>query len=92
MLDQAELASLLRQRGGYSDRGLARLVAMRWALSVARSRGRPPVSFGQVVQASGLPAAALRRELPRAALDPVIGSVAAGLRRAVRRVRPGGAG
>ena len=84
--DQAELAGRLRRAGGYSERGLARLLAMRWALSVARSKGRPPVSLGELANTSGLSLASLRRALPRAAIDPPAGSVAAGLRRARRRM------
>lgn len=86
--DQAELASRLLQQGGYSEQGLARLVAMRWALSVGRTRGRPPASLGQLSEVSGIPAAVLWRELPRAAADPLVGSVAAGAARIARGLRP----
>ena len=83
--DQAELVGRLRREGGYSERGLARLLAMRWALSAGRTKGRPPVSLEELSRISGLPARALLRELPRAAVDPPAGSLAAGARRLMRR-------
>jgi hypothetical protein len=83
--DQAELVGRLRLGGGYSERGLARLLAMRWALSVGRTTGRPPVSLEELSRISGLPARALLRELPRAAVDPPAGSLVAGVRRLMRR-------
>jgi hypothetical protein len=78
MRDQATLAAKL---GGNVPRsGLARLVAMRWALSVARSRGRPPVPLSEVAEICGIPRSQLLRAMPRAISDPVWMSAAAILR------------
>ena len=88
--DQAELAAALLVKGGYSESGLARLLAMRWALSVGRTKGRPPLSLDDLSIASGIPVAALRRELPRAVADPLAGSLVAGARRLSSRSRGAG--
>ncbi|MGV1003176.1 MAG: glycosyltransferase family 2 protein [Candidatus Nanopelagicales bacterium] len=82
--DQAELLGRLRATGEYSEQGLARLLAMRWALAVGRSRGRPPLRLAAVADLAGLDRWLVLRALPRAGLDPLAGSLAAGLRR-VRR-------
>lgn len=91
VLDQAEMVRHLLTVGAYSEQGLARLLAMRWALSVGRTRGRPPASLRELSRLSGIPVARLRREVPRAALDPPVGSVMAGARRRLARDRRAGA-
>ncbi len=87
LLDQAELAARLRASGGYSEKGLARLLAMRWALTVGRARGRPPVSLGDLSRTSGISVSELLRQLPRAAIDPVAGSAIAGVGKLMRTGR-----
>ncbi len=56
-------------------RGYARLAVMRWALAVARARGRSPVRLREVAEASGIPMSRLLREVPAAALRPIGGAV-----------------
>lgn len=67
------------------DRGMARLVAMRWALAVARGKGRPGVSLDEVSKESGISKATLLRALPSAALRPIVGSATAAVGRQLRR-------
>jgi Glycosyl transferase family 2 len=78
--DQALLASRLSGSPGIPRDGLARLVAMRWALSVGRSHGRPPLPLSEVAEISGIPRPELVRAMPRAVLDPIWMSGAALLR------------
>jgi hypothetical protein len=73
------------------DRGMARLVAMRWALAIARGKGRPGVSLREVSEASGIPMRSLLAALPAAATRPIIGSGVAALRHRVLR-KSGGKG
>lgn len=85
--DQAELVAALRRSRGYSEPGLARLLSMRWALSVSRTGGHPPVTLEELSTVSGIPIRDLRRALPRSVIDPLAGSVVAGIRRASHRFR-----
>jgi glycosyltransferase involved in cell wall biosynthesis len=81
LLDQAGIVRRLLAGDRYPREGLARLLAMRWALSVARGRGRPAVGLTELADESGLTRAELGRQLPRAGLDPIAWSIRAGLRR-----------
>lgn len=83
VLDQAEIFRRFGDDPRYPQRGLGRLLAMRWALSVARSKGRPPVSLPVLSAVSGIPIRVLRRQLPSAAAAPLSGSVVAAMRKAI---------
>jgi glycosyltransferase involved in cell wall biosynthesis len=61
--------------------GLARLVAMRWCLGFARTRGRPPFGLPEYAHLAGLKPSEVLRELPRAGFDPIWRSLMAWLRR-----------
>lgn len=86
VLDQARIAARMLEAGTYPREGLARLVAMRWVLSVARSRGRAPVSLRDVAQVSGLSRSELLRQVPRAGFDPVAMSATALVQRRLQEV------
>jgi glycosyltransferase involved in cell wall biosynthesis len=86
VLDQARIVARMLQAGTYPREGLARLVAMRWVLSLARSRGKPPVSLRQVAQVSGLSRSELLRQAPRAGFDPIAMSATALVRRRLQEV------
>ena len=83
--NQTQMARLQLSRGMVQRSGIARLIAMRWWLSVARSRGRPPYSLRQLAQMTGLANRELLKELPRAGLDPVVLSAQAKVRAAFGR-------
>jgi glycosyltransferase involved in cell wall biosynthesis len=80
VLDQAALARRLGEVGAYPPEGLARLVAMRWALALARSHGRPVLTLAEIAEVSGLTRGQILRQLPRAGLDPIALSLRAHLR------------
>ncbi len=67
--------------GRLDRKGLARLVAMRWSLSVARTRGRPPMSLADAARLAMLPERQVAAELPSATVDPVLCSARAALAR-----------
>lgn len=78
-LDQAYMARRLRGTRA-TDRQLARLVAMRWGLSVGRTRFRPGVSLAELAEASSLPQMQLVLALPQAVMRPIAGSAIAAVR------------
>ncbi len=84
-------AALLRRRteGDPAARRLAaRLVALRWALSIARTRGRPPVPLGELAKTAGMRPADILRALPTALWAPVSGAARSRLARATHHATP----
>lgn len=70
-----EHAGLLRRRteGDAVARSMvAKLVALRWALSLARTRGRPAVTLAELSAAAGVPTRRIVRKLPAALTLPAI--------------------
>lgn len=88
-LDAARLCGRRLSGDPEWDAGMARLVAMRWALAVARGKGRPGVSLGEVSQVSGIPVMRLVAALPAAAARPIFGSACAAISHRFRRLREG---
>lgn len=88
-LDAARLCGRKLNGDPQWDAGMARLVAMRWALAVARGRGRPGVSLAEVSQVSGISVRRLAAALPAAAARPILGSVGAAVSHRIRRLREG---
>ncbi len=79
--DQAKIFRRLANDPRYSKRGLARLLAMRWALSVARTRGRPPNSLGQLSEASSLKRSLVVQQAFPSIMTPILGSLKAKIMR-----------
>lgn len=86
LLDTARLVRCCVNRDVVTSDDGSRLVAMRWALSVARTWGRPAVGLRSLAEASGLPLADVLRQLPRATSDPMVGSAIALTRLGPRQV------
>jgi GNAT superfamily N-acetyltransferase len=82
-LDQAKIFKRLATDPRYSRKGLARLLAMRWVLSFARTYGKPPVSLAELGGESELGKRSLVRQLLPAAVTPVWGSAVAWIRRVI---------
>lgn len=82
--DQAEIVGRMVRADAYPRDRLARLLAMRWALSLGRSHGRSAVPLRELAAESGLSIREIGRQAPRAGFDPVALSVGAFVRRHVR--------
>lgn len=68
-----EHAALLRRRtedDAAARSMVAKLVALRWVLSLARTRGRPAVTLAELSVAAGVPARRIVRKLPAALALP----------------------
>lgn len=85
MANQAAVCRHQLALGAVQRADLARLMAMRWALHVGRTRGRPHVTLSGFADQCGLAPAELRRALPRAGFDPIALSGIAWARRHVAR-------
>lgn len=88
-------AAMCRHHLGFGHvprRGLARLMAMRWALHVSRCAGRPVFGLGAFADLAGLSRREVARELPLAGSAPVIGSVTSWTRHRLRRTWTEGEG
>lgn len=81
LIDQATIFSKHTGRDTFTDRGLAYLAAMRWALAVARMKRLPGVSLFKMARIMKLSWWKLYFQLPRAIFNPLFGSLRAGLRR-----------
>lgn len=81
LIDQATIFSKHTGQDSYTDRGLAYLAAMRWALAVARMKKLPGVSLLKMARIMRLSWWKLYIQLPRAIFNPIFGSLLAALRR-----------
>ncbi len=85
MRNQAQVCRNQLDIGRAPREGLARLIAMRWCLSFARTYGRPPFGVPQYARMAGLQPTEVLRQLPRAGFDPIWGSLMAWIRKARSR-------
>lgn len=86
-LDAARLCGRKLNGDPQWDAGMTRLVAMRWALAVARGRGRPGVTLSEVSMVAGIPVRRLAAALPAAVARPIFGSLGAAVSHRFRRLR-----
>ena len=86
MRNQAAMCRHQLELGDVPRSGMARLMAMRWSLHLARERFRPSVSLQEFAEMCGLRKGELAAQLPRAAADPIVRSGTAWLRRKARGV------
>ncbi len=84
MRNQAIVARNQLALGNVPRNGIARLIAMRWWLSFARTRGRPPFGVPEYARLAGLQPQEVLRQLPRAGFDPIWLSALAWIKRVGR--------
>ncbi len=75
VLDHATLLRLRTEDDPRARAMVPKLVALRWALSATRTRGRPAVTLGELATASGVSAGDIVRTLPAAVATPVLGAL-----------------
>lgn len=75
VLDHAALLRLRTENDPPARAMVARLVALRWALSVARTHGRAPVTLAELAAAAGVSVAHIVHALPAAVSAPVLGAL-----------------